>query len=59
MMLPTLNPHFIPSFLMFCLFTLISCTEEYDECFYLTDEIVTRVYPLNDFNQIETFVKGS
>ena len=59
MMLPTLNPHFIPSFLMFCLFTLISCTEEYDECFYLTDEIVTKVYPLNDFDQIETFVKGS
>ena len=59
MMLPTLNPHFTPPFLMLYLFTLIRCTEEYDDCFYLTDEIVTKVYPLNDFNRIETFVQGT
>lgn len=59
MTLPTLNPHFIPSFLMLSLFTLMSCTEEYDECFYLTDKMITKVYPLNNFNKIETFVQGA
>jgi len=59
MMLPTLNPRFIPSILMLSLFTVMSCTEEYDECFYLTDEMITKVYPLNDFNHIESFVQGA
>lgn len=59
MTLPTTNPRFIPSIFMLCLFTLISCTQEYDECFYLTDEMITEVYPLNNFNQIETFVQGA
>ena len=40
------------------LFTFSSCTEEFDNCFYLTDEVVTKVYPLDDFNQLETFVPG-
>ena len=41
------------------LFTFSSCTEEIDDCFYLTDEIVTKIYPLDNFNQFETFVPGA
>lgn len=58
MLIPTINPRFIPTILMLTLINLVSCTEEYDECFYLTDEIVTKVYQLDHFTQIETFVPG-
>ncbi len=58
MMIPTINPRFIPSFLMLSLSLFTNCTEDYDECFYLTDEMETKVYALKEFTQIETFVPG-
>ena len=43
---------------MLSLSLFTNCTEDYDECFYLTDEMETKVYALKEFTQIETFVPG-
>ena len=54
----TTTPHLFTTMILSSLFTFSSCTEEFEDCFYLTDEVVTKVYPLDDFNQLETFVPG-
>ena len=54
----TSTPHLFTTMILSSLFTFSSCTEEFDDCFYLTDDVVTKVYPLDDFNQLETFVPG-
>lgn len=54
----TSTPHLFTTMILFSLFTFSSCTEEFDDCFYLTDEVVTKVYPLDNFDQLETFVPG-
>lgn len=54
----TSTSHLCNTLILFCLFTFSSCTEDFDDCFYLTDEVVTNVYPLENFNQLETFVPG-
>lgn len=52
----TSTPHLFTTMILSSLFTFSSCTEEFDDCFYLTDEIITKIYPLDNFNQFETFV---
>lgn len=54
----TTTPHLFTTMILSSLFTFSSCTEEFDDCFYLTDEVVTKKYTLDDFNQLETFVPG-
>lgn len=52
----------LPTLALITLFGLIlfsSCTEEFDECFYLNNESVSKKYDLSAFTQIETFVPGN
>lgn len=44
---------------LFGLILLASCTDDYDECFYLSNETVTKQYKLDEFEQIESFVPGN
>ena len=54
MKIPPLKPALISSFLI--LFT--ACSKEFDECFYLTDDINTKVYHSEKFEQVEIYVPG-
>ena len=52
------TPRLFILMILLSLFSASSCTHEYDDCFYLTDEVVTKVYSLTSFQKIETFVPG-
>ncbi len=57
-MLTIIAPQFNLSMLLLSLLSLSSCAPEFEDCFYLTDETITKSYPLDDFAQIDTFVPG-
>lgn len=54
MKIPPLKLPLISSILI--LFT--ACSKEFDECFYLTDDITTKVYHSEKFEQVEIYVPG-
>lgn len=60
MNLPTFNLfHYPLLFILLQLFLFCQCTEELDDCFFLTDEIVTREYHLSSFEGVRSSLNGN
>lgn len=60
MNLPTFNLfHYPLLFILLQLFLFCQFTEELDDCFFLTDEIVTREYHLSSFEGVRSSLNGN